>query len=163
MTRRDVVAGALGLLFGFAAYTLLGRIAPGGVLVFNVFILVVLHAAMTRGEAAGAIMGAACGLVQDAFSRSILGLSGIALTLTGYLAGGFSQKFDITPLRRMFLFLFTASAAELAVRLAFSSLIYGQRVDTAGGLIFLQPLNTALGGGLLFGLLRRRRERRARA
>jgi len=163
MTRRDVVESALSLLVGFAAYTVLGRIAPAAVLVFNVFLLIVLHSAMIRGEAAGAVMGAVCGLVQDAFSRSILGISGIALTLIGYLAGGFSQKFDITPLRRMFLFLFAAAAAELTVRLALSGLIYGQRVDTAGGLIFLQPLNTALGGGLFFGLLRRWRERRARA
>jgi len=163
MTTRDIARALLGILFGFAVYALAGRIAPAGLLVFNVFLLVVLHFAMTGGEAAGAVMGMACGLVQDAFSRSVLGSAGIALTLVGYLAGSFSQKFDVTPLRRLFLFLFTAAVADLAVWMALSSLIYGHRADTAGGLLFLQPLNTALGGCLVFNFIRRRRERRAQA
>ncbi|MBN2207271.1 MAG: rod shape-determining protein MreD [Candidatus Aminicenantes bacterium] len=159
MTGRDLVRGALGCLLGFAVYTILGRIAPSGLLVFNVFILVVAHFAMTRGEAAGALMGAACGLVQDAFSRSVLGTAGIALTLTGFLAGVFAQRFDMTPLRRLFLFLFAVAAVELAVWMSLSSLIYAHRIDSAGGLLFLQPLNTALWGGLIFYALRRLRER----
>ncbi len=163
MTTRDIAESAAGLIVGFAVYALLGRIAPAGPLVFNVFILVVVYFAMTRGEAAGAVMGAACGLVQDAFSRSVLGISGIALTLIGYLAGKFSQKFDVTPLRRLFLFLFTAAVSELAIWMVLSSLIYAQRAETAGALLFLQPLNTALGGSLLFTFIRRRRERRAKA
>jgi len=159
MTGRDLAQGALGCLLGFIVYSLLGRIAPSALLVFNVFVLVVAYFAMTRGEAAGALTGAACGLIQDAFSRSVLGTAGIALTLTGYLAGSFAQRFDMTPLRRLFLFLFAVAAAELAVWMALSSLIYAHRVDSAGGLLFLQPLNTALWGGLVFYAIRRRRER----
>lgn len=159
MSGRGLVQGIGGCLVGFAAYALLGRVAPTALLVFNVFVLVVAHFAMTRGEAAGALMGAACGLIQDAFSRSVLGTAGVALTLAGYLAGSFAQRFDMTPLRRLFLFLFGVSAFELAVWMALSSLFYAHRVDSAGGLLFLQPLNTALWGGLIFYALRRVRER----
>lgn len=159
MTGRDLVRGVLGVLLAFAVYTILGRLAPPVLLVFNVFVLVVAHFAMIKGEAAGALMGAGCGLVQDAFSRSVLGTAGIALTLTGYLAGVFAQRFDMTPLRRLFLFLFGVAAFELAVWMALSSLITGGRVDSAGGVLFLQPLNTALWGGLIFYSLRRLRAR----
>jgi rod shape-determining protein MreD len=154
-----LVQGAAGCLFGFAVYALLGRVAPSALLVFNVFVLVVSHFAMTRGEAAGALSGAVCGLIQDAFSRSVLGTAGIALTLTGYIAGSFAQRFDVTPLRRLFLFLFAVSAAELALWMALSGLLYARRLDSAGGLLFLQPINTALWGGLVFYALRRLRER----
>jgi rod shape-determining protein MreD len=61
-----------------------------------------------RNPASGLLLGTVVGLVQDAFSRTPLGLYGIAKTLVGYGASSIGARLDVEhPLSRAILtFLF---------------------------------------------------------
>lgn len=67
-------------------------------------LLITVYFALTRREPVpGLLVGAAIGLVQDAFSHNPIGLFGIAKTLVGYLAGSLSQRVDVDNLVIRFL------------------------------------------------------------
>lgn len=50
---------------------------------------------MRRQPVAGALIGAAIGLLQDSLSHHEVGLYGISKTLVGYCAASISQRFDV--------------------------------------------------------------------
>jgi rod shape-determining protein MreD len=145
---RDFIGAVISVLVAFLMYTLLAKISVSLLFLFNFFSLIVIYFALEKGEIYGAFLGAFCGLLQDSFSLGVFGVAGIAKTIMGYSAGYFSGKINVAPLRRSFVFIFLLLCLELIIWFLLYSFIFSERVSTGGGLIFFQPLMTALLGSL---------------
>lgn len=138
------------VLVAFVLYTLLAKISVSLLLLVNFFSLIVIYFALEKGEIYGACLGTFCGLLQDSFSLSVFGVAGIAKTIMGFLAGYISGKINVTSARRNFIFVFVLLCVELLVWAVLYSFIFSEKVNTGGGLIFFQPLVTAVLGSLAF-------------
>ena len=152
---KDFVEMVLSVLVAFLLYSLLAKISVSLLFLVNFFSLIVIYFAVEKGEIYGACMGAFCGLLQDSFSMSVFGVAGIAKTIMGYSAGYFSGKINVTPVRRQFVFIFLLLCVELIIWSVLYSFIFSERVSTGGGLIFFQPLITAVLGSLGFRFVRK--------
>ncbi|MDH4217287.1 MAG: rod shape-determining protein MreD [Candidatus Aminicenantes bacterium] len=149
---KDFFWMALSVVAAFLLYTVLSKISLSLLHLINLFSLVVIYFASERGEICGACLGTFCGLIQDSFSLGVFGVAGVSKTLMGFLAGYFAGKVNVTPLKRSFLFIFVLISMELFIWASLFTFIFSERVSTGGGLLFFQPLLTALLGsaGLYF-------------
>lgn len=152
---KDFIGMVLSVLVAFLLYSLLAKISVSLLFLFNFFSLIVIYFALEKGEIYGACLGAFCGLLQDSFSMSVFGVAGIAKTIMGYSAGYFSSKINVTPIRRNFVFVFLLLCVELIIWSVLYSFIFSERVSTGGGLIFFQPLITAVLGSLVYRFVRK--------
>ena len=152
---RDFIRVILGIFVAFFFYTILSKISPSLIHLFNIFSLVVIYFAIEKGEVFGAGLGTTCGLVQDYFSSGVFGIAGLAKTVTGYLAGYISKKIDVYPLLRSFLFIFILTVLELILWALLNFFILPEGTITGRGPIYFQPLVTAFLGSLLFFLTRK--------
>lgn len=148
---------ALSVIGAFLLYSVLGKISLSLLHFFNFFSLVVIYFAMEKGEIYGACLGAFCGLIQDSFSMGVFGVAGIAKTIMGFLAGYFAGKINVTPLRRAFFFIFILNCVELLIWAGLYTFIFSLKVNTGGGLLFFEPLLTALLGAAVFHLVRKKK------
>jgi rod shape-determining protein MreD len=137
----EVIAG---LILAVLLQTAFGRISPSLLIVFNPFSWVVLYFGLTRQEVFGAVMGTICGLLQDSLSLGVFGVSGLTKTLLGFGAGYISRKINVIPSGRTFVFVLIMAAAELALWKFLVVFLFGEKWSAAGGLVFLQPLFTAV-------------------
>jgi rod shape-determining protein MreD len=103
-----------------------------------------------------------CGLVQDAFSLGVFGVAGMTKTLLGFWTGFVSRRIDVAPFSRNALFMLVMSVLEMILWLLLTAIVRPRSINLQGGLVFLQPVVTALLGSLLFALERWTRARRAR-
>jgi rod shape-determining protein MreD len=152
---KDLIRMGLSVLVAFLLYSLLAKISVSLLFLFNFFSLIVIYFAIEKGEIYGACLGAICGLIQDSFSMSVFGVAGIAKTIIGYFAGYFSGKINVTPIKRNFVFVFLLLCVELIIWSVLYSFIFSERVSTGGGLIFFQPLITAVLGSLAYRFVRK--------
>ena len=143
----------LAVLAAFLLYSLFAKISVSLLFLFNLFSLVVIYFALEKGEIYGAVLGACCGLLQDSFSLSVFGVAGIAKTIMGFSAGYFSGKINVIPVRRNFVFVFFLLCLELVVWAGLYSFIFSEKVSTGRGLLFFQPLATAVLGSLAYRLI----------
>ncbi len=152
---KDILEAAAATLAAFLLYSLAGRAYPSLVLIVNAFSLVVILFAVWKGEIFGAVLGTACGLLQDSFSLGVFGVAGLSKTLLGYLAGYVSRKMQIGSPFRSFVFIFACSAAELAVWTFLYALVFSRKMASGNALVLFQPLATAVLGSALLALVRR--------
>ncbi|NIO49158.1 MAG: rod shape-determining protein MreD [Candidatus Aminicenantes bacterium] len=152
---KDFVKVSLGIIIAFLFYTVLNKISPSLILLFNVFSLVVIYFAVKKNEIFGACLGAFCGLIQDSFSLGVFGVAGLAKTVAGFTAGYISKKVDTVPFLRSFIFILLLISFEFVIWALLYSFIFSESINTGGGLIFFQPLGTALVGSILFFFLRK--------
>lgn len=152
---KDLIRMVLSVLVAFLLYSLLGKISVSLLFIFNFFSLIVIYFALEKGEIYGACLGAFCGLLQDSFSMSVFGVAGIAKTIIGYSAGYFSGKINVTSIKRNFVFVFLLLCVELIIWSVLYSFIFSERVSTGGGIIFFQPLITAILGSLAYRFVRK--------
>lgn len=152
---KDFINVSLSIIIAFLLYTVLNKISPSLVLMFNVFSLVVIYFAVEKNEIFGACLGAFCGLIQDSFSLGVFGVAGLAKTIAGFMAGYIAKKIDVNPLFRSFAFIFFLVSFEFILWAFLYSFIFSESINTGRGLIFFQPLGTALVGSILFSLLRK--------
>jgi len=145
----------LSVLVAFLLYSLMAKISVSLLFLFNFLSLIVIYFALEKGEIYGACLGAFCGLLQDSFSMSVFGVAGIAKTIIGYSAGYFSGKINVTSIRRNFVFVFLLLCVELIIWSVLYSFIFSERVSTGGGIIFFQPLITAILGSLAYRFVRK--------
>lgn len=145
---KDITRAAAALCIAFIGLTILERFVPASVHVVNVLSLVVFYFAMRKGEVFCAVLGMICGLVQDSFSIGVFGLSGIAKTLSGFAAGFIAGRINIVSFRRNFLFIFFLTTMELVIWALLYQFLLAESIPTGGGLVFLQPLGTAVCGSL---------------
>lgn len=152
---RNFVEISLGIIIAFLLYTIIGNISFSLSQLLNFFTLAVIYFAVAKGELYGACIGTVCGLIQDSFSLSVFGISGLSKTLIGFLAGMISQKINVLPLSRNFLFLFVLTSGETALSIFLYYFISAEYVSEITPLILFQPLCTAFLGSLFFLLLRK--------
>ena len=152
---RDLFESAIGLLIALVLFSLFSHISVYLIQAVNVFSLLVIYLSSTRDEIYGACLGTLCGLIQDSFSAGVFGVAGIAKTIMGFLAGFVSKRIDVSSPSRSFLFIFVLITIELIFWAFLYSFIYSKILNTGKGVIFLQPLITALLGSLLFPQIRR--------
>jgi rod shape-determining protein MreD len=117
--------------------------------------LVVIYFAVEKNEIFGACVGAFCGLIQDSFSLGVFGVAGLAKTIAGFTAGYIAKKIDVHPPLRSFVFIFLLISFEFILWALLYSFIFSGSINTGRGLIFFQPLSTALVGSVLFFFLRK--------
>jgi len=159
---KDALRALLGTLVAVLVYSVAGAGAPALLVVFNAFSVVVLYYSIRRGEVFGALLGTMCGLVQDAFSLGVFGVAGLTKTLLGFWTGYVSRRIDVAPFARNALFMLVMAVLEMMLWLLLTALVRVRSIDLRGGLVFLQPVVTALMGGLVFALDRWARARSAR-
>jgi rod shape-determining protein MreD len=152
---KHIVNTAAGMAVAFILSSLMGSVSPTLILSFNLLSVVVLYAAVSKGEIYGAVTGMLCGLLQDSFSIGVFGVAGIAKTLAGYTAGSVAKKINLAPFSRRYSFFALVLILELAVWAFLYAAIFSRRIYTAGGLIFLQPFLTALVAVGISPLMRR--------
>jgi len=155
---KDFLWMALSVVVAFLLYTVFSKISLSLLHLFNFFSLVVIFFASEKGEIYGACLGAICGIIQDSFSLSVFGVAGIAKTVMGFSAGYFAGKINVTPLRRSFIFIFILISVELIIWASLFTFIFSERVSTSRGLLFFQPLFTALLGSAIFYFIRKKRK-----
>lgn len=137
----EVIAG---LILAVVLQTVFGKISPSLLVVFNPFSWVVLYFGLTRQEVFGAVMGTVCGLLQDSLSLGVFGVGGLTKTLLGFGAGYISRKINVLSPGRTFVFVLIMAAAELVLWKFLVLFLFGEKWSAAGGLVFLQPLFTAV-------------------
>jgi len=152
---KNFIEGAVGVVLAVVLHTVLGKISVTLLILFNAFSWVVLYFALSRHEVFGAIMGTVCGLLQDSLSLGVFGVGGLTKTLLGFSAGYISRKINVTPLNRTFVFALLMAAAELFLWKTLVLFLFGDRWNAAGGLIFFQPLMTALSVTVVFQVRRK--------
>jgi rod shape-determining protein MreD len=152
---RNFVEISLGIIIAFLLYTIIGNISFSLSQLLNFFTLAVIYFAVAKGELYGACTGTMCGLIQDSFSLGVFGISGLSKTLIGFLAGMISQKINVLPLMRNFLFIFVLTSGETALSIFLYYFISAEYVSEITPLILFQPLCTAFLGSLVFLLLRK--------
>jgi rod shape-determining protein MreD len=152
---KDYLQAALGIFIAFIFYTVLFKISVSLVLMLNAFSVIVIYFAFRKGEVFGAVMGMICGLIQDSFSLGVFGVAGIAKTILGYLAGSLSKKMNVFPFGRTLIINIVLLTIELTIWSLFFRFIFSENINTGGGIIFLQPLGTAVAASALFPLLRK--------
>jgi len=141
------------LVLAFAFYSLLGRLNPNLIVFINTFSMAVLLAAIIYGEIEGAVMGTVAGLLADAFSDGVFGLSGLSLTITGFLAGWFAQKINLNSLGKRSVMLFFFSLFQLLLWVVLYNFIFKNSLLYSRPGLYLQPVITAIITSLLAGLL----------
>jgi len=159
---KDGLRAFMGTVAAVAVYSVAGASAPALLVVFNAFSVVVLYFSIRRGEVFGALLGTMCGLAQDAFSLGVFGVAGITKTLLGFWTGYVSRRIDIAPFTRNALFMLVMSVLEMILWVLITALVRLKSVNVEGGLLFLQPVVTAVLGSSLFVLERRIKARRSR-
>jgi rod shape-determining protein MreD len=142
------------LVLAFAFYSLLGRLNPDLTIFINTFIIAVLLAAITYGEIEGAVMGTVAGLLEDAFSHGVFGLSGLSLTITGFLAGWFAQKISLNSLGKRSVILFFFSLFQLVLWIVLYNFVFKKSLLYSRPGLYLQPVITAIITSLLAGFFR---------
>lgn len=158
---RHIYEGVVGIVLAVLISTVLGKISASLLIVFNAFSWAVLYFGLSRHEVFGAVMGTVCGLLQDSFSMGVFGVGGLTKTLLGFSAGYISRKINVTPSTRTFIFVLIMAAAEFFLWKSLVLFLFGERFAAAGGLIFLQPLATALFVTVAFQVHRKIEARRS--
>lgn len=159
---RDGFRAALGIGMVFGLYTILGRLASSWAPMLSLFTLAVIYYGQKKGELFGAVVGSSSGLLVDAFSVGVFGISGLTLTVTGYLAGFIAKRIQVLNFVRTFVFLTLLTLAESALWLVLVRLILSQRSARLVDVLLLRPLITGAVGAMVFGLIRRREARLGR-
>jgi len=152
---RDFVEISLGIVIAFFLYTIVGKISFSLSQLLNFFTIAVIYFAVAKGELYGACIGTVCGLLQDSFSLGIFGISGLAKTLIGFMAGLTAQKINILPFIRNFIFIFVLISGEIGLSIFLYYFIASEYVSEATPLILFQPLCTAILGSIVFLWLRK--------
>lgn len=152
---RDFLETCLGIVIALILFSLLSHVSIYLIQAINVFSLLVIYMSSSRNEVYGACLGSVCGLIQDSFSLGVFGVAGIAKTIMGFLAGYVSKRIDVSSSWRSFLFIFMLITIELIFWAFLYSFIYSKTLNTGKGVVFLQPLITALFGSMLFPQIRK--------
>jgi rod shape-determining protein MreD len=139
------VAGVvLALALALALQTTLGRLASIGGPV-DLVLVVVLMTSLTLGPIGGVLAGTVGGIAQDALAGGIIGLSGLAKSPVGYLAGTVSRQFIVTqPLPRFVVF-FCASVAHMGCLIGLGRLVSQPLGATWPATLAQAAVNAAVG------------------
>lgn len=152
---RQLLEIAIAIIIALVLFAAFSYISVYLIQAINVFSLVVIYYAASKGEIHGACLGSVCGLIQDSFSLGVFGVAGIAKTIMGFVAGFVAKRLNVVPASRNFVFIFIMITIELILWASLYSFVYSKGLNTGRGVIFIQPLVTALIGTGLFPFIRK--------
>ena len=152
---RQLLEIAIAIIIALVLFAAFSYISIYLIQAINIFSLVVIYYASSKGEIPGAYLGMVCGLIQDSFSLGVFGVAGISKTITGFIAGFVAKRINVVPATRNFVFIFIMISVELILWASLYSFVYSKGLITGRGVIFLQPLVTALIGTVLFPFIRK--------
>ncbi|MCM2313822.1 MAG: hypothetical protein NDJ92_01545 [Thermoanaerobaculia bacterium] len=161
---------AAGLVIAVAIHATLNKVAPGTLVYFNPYVILVTYQAMRSGSLSRVIaLGALAGLVQDSLSISLAGANAFALTLCGYAVAYVSAKIALHgsvafgaclagSTLGVELIVWTLTSILIATPTPFAIDIWLARtvVTTLFGLLLLQSLRLVLGADIVTTEQRRR-------
>ena len=127
--------------------TLVPLVAGGGAPV-DLVLIVVVFAALNRGPVAGLWTGTLAGLLQDALSGGIIGVSGLTKTIIGVLAGVVGSRFILGTLWHRLAVLVGASFVHAFCYLGIYTLIGPGGPAGPVGIVAVQAAVNALVGAV---------------
>ncbi|TDI12134.1 MAG: rod shape-determining protein MreD [Acidobacteria bacterium] len=146
--------GVVALAIGGHALTVYVPVIAG---FFDFFLIIVVYYAVTTEQVNAILVGAVCGLVQDALFSPIIGVNAFAKALLGYLIGGLSSRMLLHQVPAQLLILGAATVLQTLVLFGLQ-LVLGFSADLPGSRqLFRGTLGNVVLGGLLYAALRRRR------
>ena len=86
----------LAVVLALTAQTTLARLFAGGAPQVDLVLVVVVSAALASGSRAGLWTGTIAGLLQDILSGGIVGVSGLAKSLVGFVVGIVGAQFIVS-------------------------------------------------------------------
>ena len=133
----------IALVIAWLGQTTLVPVVAGTGAPVDLVLLVVLFAAMARGPGVGLWTGTVAGLVQDALSGGVIGVSGLAKSIVAVLAGIAGSQFIIATIFHRMLVILAASLVHAFCFLGLYVLV-GSEVPTAGvGFVLAQSVANA--------------------
>lgn len=153
--------------------SLLARLSGYGRMPVDLVLVAVVSVALIHGRVAGLLGGTLAGLAQDALSGGVLGIGGLAKSLSGFLAGVLGTQFIVTQSVPRFLIFIGATALNEIVFSGLGALLGLSRFDQPYLDLAVQALVNGGVGVLLFEVIeflpgarerwRARHERRGKA
>ena len=160
-----------GTILALALQTTATRFIPGGTVVVDLVLVVVIYAALAGGPVTGLLAGTFAGLVQDVLSSGtgVIGIGGLAKTVVGFLTGIVGTQFIVAQPPSRFVTFLVATVVHSAVFIGVSVLLglreFGRPYAGVAG----QALGNAIVGVVAFqvaeflpGAVERRRLNRSR-
>ena len=154
----------LGIAAAVALQTTLDRWFTRGSV--DLVLVVVVFAALTSGRVTGLLTGSIAGLVQDALSGGVIGVSGLSKTIVGFAAGIVGTQFIVAHTFSRVVVFFLATVVNAAVFMGVYQLLGLREFGTPYAAVTAQAFGNALVGVLLFqavellpGAVERRRMR----
>ena len=128
--------------------TLVPLVAGGGAPV-DLVLIVVVFAAMNRGPVAGLWTGTVAGLLQDALSGGIIGVSGLTKTIIGVVVGVAGSRFILGTVWHRLAVLVGASFVHAFCYLGIYTLIGPDGPAGPFGIVAVQAAVNALVGAIV--------------
>ena len=142
------------LVIAWLGQTTLVRVMAGTGAPVDLVLLVVVFAAVTRGLVVGMWTGTLGGLVQDALSGGVIGISGLAKSVVGVLAGVAGSQFIVGTVWHRMLVVLAASLVHAFCFLGIYTLV-GSAAPAAGiGFVLAQSVANVVVGVVAEGLVR---------
>lgn len=148
---------ALAILVAFLVQTVLGRYFAFLNVYLDLFTVVAVTFGLLRGRMVGLCTGTVAGLLQDAFSGSLLGFNGISKTTVGYLAGIAGHHLIIRGWSARLLFFVGATLLDMTILAGVGRLAEQPRVLGEGLTPLYLCVGNAIAGILLLGRVDRKR------
>ncbi len=133
----------------------------------DLVLVVVVYTALQFGPTTGLLTGAVAGMAQDALSGGVIGVSGLAKTIVGFLAGIIGSQFIVANAVPRFVVLLLGAVLNAICFLGLNAVIVRRGMAVPWRAAWPQMLLTAFVGIILIqtvqaipGILMRRRLRR---
>ncbi len=122
---------ALALTAALLVQTAIVRMVASEELPTDLVLIVVIFAALSRGRVAGLWTGTVGGLLQDMLSGGVIGISGLAKSITGVLVGMAGSRFIIDTVWQHLVMIVLASAFHTVSVLGVYALVGAAPAATA--------------------------------
>jgi len=116
----------------------------------DLVLVVVVYNALTSGRVGGMLAGSFAGLVQDALSGGVIGMSGLSKTIVGFVAGIVGTQFIVTHSASRFVVFFLATVVNAAIFMGLYELLGLRHFGTPVVAVAGQGLGNAVVGVLAF-------------
>jgi rod shape-determining protein MreD len=123
--------------------------------VADLVLVVVVYIGVVAGPVGGLLAGTAAGLAQDALAGGIIGISGLAKSVAGFLSGIAATQFIVTGAGHRFVVFFLASLVHAGIFVGFNQLIYPRGFGAPWSAVLTQAAVNAVIGILAFRIVER--------
>jgi rod shape-determining protein MreD len=147
-----VAAVVLATVLALTLQTTLARFLIRGTLAIDLVLVVVVYVALVAGPVTGLMTGAFAGLVQDALSSGVIGISGLAKTVVGFVAGIVGTQFIVVQPIPRFVVFFGATVLHALVAIGLYVLLDLRQFDAPYAVVAGQGLGNAVVGVVAFQL-----------